>query len=135
MSQRYIIITGCGRLGSMLANHLSKVGNSVVVIDRDERSFRKLSAEFSGFRISSNAVEVAALQQAQIEKADILLATTNIDNVNLMVAQIAKTVFNVPLVLARVYEPSHETIYREFGIRVISPTQLSADQFLQIIND
>lgn len=135
MSQHYVIIAGCGRLGSMLANHLSRAGNSVVVIDRDERTFRKLSAEFSGFRISSNAVEVAALRQAQIEKADVLLATTNVDNVNLMVAQMAKIVFNVPLVLARVYEPSHETIYHELGIRVISPTQLSADAFLQIISE
>lgn len=131
MSRRYIIIAGCGRLGSMLANRLSKAGNSVVVIDYNPESFRHLSADFSGYRIHMDAVEVAALRKAQIEKADCLLAATNRDNVNLMVAQMAKTVYQVPLVLARVYEPTYEFIYRELGIQVISPTQLSAEAFFE----
>ena len=134
MPRRYIVIAGCGRLGSMLANHLSKAGNNVVVIDRDGESFRNLSADFSGYRIHMDAVEMAALRKAQIEKADCLLATTNRDNVNLMVAQIAKMIYQVPLVLARVYEPAHELIYRELGIQVVSPTQLSAEAFFDALD-
>lgn len=130
MANDFIVIAGCGRLGSILANHFSQSGSSVVVIDQNEQAFRRLSAEFSGFRIHKNAVDVAALREANIENADCLLATTNEDNVNLMVAQTAKVVFNVPLVLARVYAPEHEAVYRELGVRVISPTQLSVQAFL-----
>lgn len=137
MSQKYIIIVGCGRLGATLANRLSKVGNSVVVIDRDPQAFAKLSADFSGYRIhmNLNTVEIAALREAQIDRANCLLAVTNHDNVNLMVAQIARTIFHVPLVLARVNEPTHEAIYEELGVEVISPTQLSTEAFLQAIDD
>lgn len=133
MARKYIIIVGCGRLGSILANQLSKDGHSVVVIDRDDDAFRKLSPEFSGYRIRSNTVEIAALREAQIDRADCLLATTDQDNVNMMVAQIAKTIFHVPVVLARVYEPAHETIYHELDVKVISPAHLAADAFLEAI--
>lgn len=133
MAGKYIIIVGCGRLGSILANRLSKEGHSVVVIDRDANAFRKLSADFSGYQIHSNTVEIAALREAQIEKADCLLATTDRDNVNMMVAQIARTIFHVPVVLARVYEPAHEFIYHELDVKIISPTHLAATAFLDVL--
>lgn len=135
MSRKYIIIVGCGRLGAILANRLSKEGHSVVVIDRDANAFRKLSPDFSGYRIQSNTVEIAALREAQIEKADCLLATTDQDNVNMMVAQVAKSIYGVPTVLARVYEPAHEVIYHELDVKVISPTHLAAGAFLEVLED
>jgi trk system potassium uptake protein TrkA len=61
---RYVVVVGCGRLGSTIANTLSQVGESVVVIDRDERTFADLSGEFSGFRITGDAAELAVLRQA-----------------------------------------------------------------------
>jgi trk system potassium uptake protein TrkA len=129
-SCQYIIVVGCGRLGSMLANKLSSLGSSVVVIDQDETAFKKLSIEFSGFQVSGNAAELAVLRRAKIEKADCLLATTQHDNVNFMVAQVAKTVFGVPRVVARIYDPSREQVYHQFGIETICPTKLSAEAFL-----
>lgn len=134
MAGKYIIVVGCGRLGSILANRLSKDGHSVVVIDRDANAFRKLSAEFSGYRIHSNTVEIAALREAQIDRADCLLATTDQDNVNMMVAQIARTIFHVPVVLARAYEPAHEFIYHELDVKIISPTHLAADAFFEALS-
>ncbi len=130
-SAQYIIIIGCGRLGSLLAGRLSAEGHSVVVIDQREATFNNLSSEFSGFQIIGDAVELATLRQAKVEKADCVLAVTSQDNVNLMVAQIAKTVFEIPLVLARVFDPAREAIYQELEIETISPTQLSADVFMQ----
>lgn len=128
---QYIIIVGCGRLGSILASRLSSQGNSVVVIDTQESAFSNLDSEFSGFQITGDASELSILRTAKVEQSDCLLAVTNRDNINLMVAQVAKQVFEVPQVLARVFDPAREQIYCDFGIATISPTQLSADAFLE----
>jgi trk system potassium uptake protein TrkA len=130
---QYIIIVGCGRLGSMLANQVSTLGISVVVIDRDEAAFSNLSAEFSGFRILGDAVELSVLHQAKIERADCLLAVTRHDNVNLMVAQVAKTIFGVSKVMARIFNPEREQVYSQFGIETVCPTRLSAHVFLNAL--
>lgn len=131
---KHIVIVGCGRLGGLLANNLSASGNSIVVIDRKEMAFDKLTVDFSGYKILGDATELHILQSAKIEKADYLFATTTLDNTNLMVAQVAITVFNVPKVIARVFDPAREAIYREFGIDTVSPTKLAADIFMQHIN-
>lgn len=130
---RYVVIVGCGRLGSLLANQLSSLGSSVVVVDRDEAAFNNLSTDFGGFRITGDAVELAVLRRAKIEKADCLLAVTSEDNLNLMVAQVAQTIFRVPKVLARVFNPSREKVFGQFGIETICPTQLSVDAFLRAL--
>lgn len=135
VSNQYVIVVGCGRLGSLLANRLSSLGSSVVVIDREEATFENLSTEFSGFRVTGDAAELAVLRQARIDKAECLLAITSHDNVNLMVAQVAQTVFDVPQVIARVNDPSREAVYREFGIETICPTNLSAAAFLSALRD
>lgn len=132
---QYIVVIGCGRLGSLLAAQLSSQGHSVVVIDRDESAFVNLSGEFSGFQIVGDASELATLKKAKVSKASCLLAVTTEDNVNLMVAQIGKTVFEIPAVLARVFDPAREAIYAELDIETISPTQLSADLFLQKLGE
>ncbi|PJF25618.1 MAG: potassium transporter TrkA, partial [Phototrophicales bacterium] len=86
MSQsKQVVIVGCGRLGSVLANHLSRAGHRVIVIDQRESTFDKLSVDFSGFKLVGNAVELHTLKEAKIEQADCLFATTTSDNTNLMV--------------------------------------------------
>jgi trk system potassium uptake protein TrkA len=134
-SYQYIIIVGCGRLGAMLASRLSSLGRSVVVVDRDEAAFSYLSDEFSGFQVSGDAAELEVLRQARIDRADCVLAATQDDNVNLMVAQVAKGIYGVPKVIARVFDPSREAVYHEFGIETICPTQLSAAAFLAALQD
>ncbi len=130
-ASKYVVVIGCGRLGSLLAGRLSAQGNSVVVVDREESAFENLSSEFSGFQIVGDAAEMATLRQAKLDKADCLLVVTREDNVNLMVAQIGRIFFETPTVLARVFDPAREAIYKELDIETISPTQLSADLFLQ----
>lgn len=129
----YIVIVGCGRLGSMLANRLSALGHQLVVIDRAESKFDKLSNEYSGFRIVGDAIEMHVLEKAHVEKADYLFATTTEDNVNLMVAQIARAVFSVPRVIVRVFDPAREAIYSDLGIDTISPTLLAAEAFMAMV--
>jgi trk system potassium uptake protein TrkA len=132
---QYVIIIGCGRLGSMLANQLSSLGSSVVVIDREESAFGNLSTEFSGFLVTGDAAELDVLRRARIDQADCLLAITQYDNVNLMVAQVAQTIFQVPKVIARVYHPEREGVYGQFGIETICPTRLSAEALLSAVGN
>jgi trk system potassium uptake protein TrkA len=131
-SPRYnIVIVGCGRLGGRLANQLSAEGHRVTVIDTEERAFEKLTNEFSGYKILGDAVELHTLRQAKTDQANYLFTTTHSDNTNLMVAQVAKSHFHVPHVVARVFDPAREAIYTDFGIATVSPTNLSAEVFLK----
>ncbi|MFO8013940.1 MAG: TrkA family potassium uptake protein [Phycisphaerae bacterium] len=128
---QYIIIVGCGRLGSHLANELSHHGHSVVVIDAEGASFGALSPEFSGFRLEGDATEPSVLKQAKMDQADLVIATTREDNINLMVAQFALKLHGVPRVMARVFDPSREQFYRTLGIDTICPTSVAAGLFLE----
>ena len=121
-----IIIAGCGRYGALLANRLSSLGHSVVIIDRQENAFKALSTEFSGFTITGNAGEVSVLREAKIETADCLLSMCNEDTLNLMVTQVAKYIFGVPKVIARVYKPSYESIAKRRASPRIGITTLFA---------
>jgi trk system potassium uptake protein TrkA len=129
----FVVIVGCGRLGSNLATRLSAAGHGVVVIDADERAFDNLSAEYSGFRLEGDAAELAVLRQAKVHQADLLIATTLDDNVNLIVAQVAKAAFAVPRVLARVFQPKREEVYRRLGVETICPTTVAVDLFLAAV--
>jgi trk system potassium uptake protein TrkA len=130
--QLYAVIAGCGRLGSYVANKLSARGHSVVVIDVDETTFDALSSEFSGYRIEGDATEFRILQEAKTDKADLLLAVTHEDNVNLMVAQVAKRVFKVPNVMVRVNDPMREQVYHDMGIDTICPSIVAGDAIAAI---
>lgn len=130
-SPKYIIVVGCGRLGSCLASRLSSIGHDVVVIDLQEPTFKALTSGFSGFRLVGNAAEFEVLQRAKIAKADTLLAVTGEDNLNLMVAQVARIIFKVKTVMARVIDPARESVYRNLGVVIVSPTPLVAQTFLK----
>jgi trk system potassium uptake protein TrkA len=129
----FVIIVGCGRLGSYIANKLSHSGHSVVVIDSRESAFDALSSEYSGFRLEGDATEFDVLKQAKTDQADVLIATTHEDNVNVMVAQVAKKLFHVPRVMARVFDPKREKVYHHLGIETVSPTLIAGDVFLESI--
>ena len=131
----FIIIIGCGRLGGHLANALGESKrNSIVIIDKNEKAFERLKTSFSGFTIEANALEYDVLLGAKMEKANMVLVTTNDDNTNIMIAQIAKKIFNIEIVVARLIDPYRERVYAELGIDTISPTALSALAFENIIN-
>jgi len=126
----FVLIVGCGRLGSYLANHLSEHGHSVVAIDRNEEAFEALSPEFSGFRLEGDATEFAVLREAEIANADMVIVTTHNDNINLLVSQVARKLFGVERVIARVFEPERERTYRDLGIDTVCPVTTVGDQIL-----
>jgi len=122
----YVIIVGCGRVGSELAKLLSQEGHNVVVIDRSQSSFDRLGGTFNGLTMTGNGFDLGLLKQVGIEKADAFCAVTNGDNTNLICAQVAKKIFKVPKVLARVYDPQRAHIYTALGLDILSGTILFA---------
>ena len=122
----YVIIVGCGRVGSELAKLLSNEGHNVVVIDKNRSSFDRLGGSFNGLTVVGNAFDLELLKQAGIEKANAFCAVTNGDNTNLVAAQVAKKIFKVPKVLTRVYDPQRAHIYATLGLDIISGTVLFA---------
>ena len=122
----YVIIVGCGRVGSELAKLLSAEGHNVVVIDKNWVSFDRLGGTFNGLTLVGNGFSLSLLKQAGIEKADAFCAVTNGDNTNLVSAQVAKKIFKVPKVIARVYDPQRAHIYKALGLDIISGTILFA---------
>ena len=122
----HIIIAGCGRVGSELARLLSNEGHDVVIIDKNKSSFDRLRGGFNGVTLVGSGFDVELLKEARIEKADAFCAVTNGDNTNLISAQVAKKIFNVPKVIARVYDPQRAHIYTALGMDVISGTILFA---------
>ncbi|HBG26499.1 MAG: potassium transporter TrkA [Planctomycetes bacterium GWF2_41_51] len=132
----YIIVIGCGRLGSFLANRLSNEGNSVVVIDVNSNAFNMLSADqFSGFKIEGDATELAVLKQAKIDKADVVIGATHDENVNIMTAQIARKKFNVAKVFVRILDPNKESFCKILGIESICLTSIAADKMIAALNE
>ncbi len=121
-----VIIVGCGRVGANLANALSAERHQVVVIDSSPASFGRLSREFTGRMLTGIGFDRDVLMQADIEEADALAATTDSDNVNIVVAVTAKETFKVPRVVARIYDPEAAEIYRREGIPTVTPTLLAA---------
>src|SRR3989338_4153661 len=122
----HIIIAGCGRVGSELGRLFSNEGHDVVIIDKNKTSFDRLRGAFNGVTLVGSAFDVELLKQAGVEKADAFCAVTNGDNTNLISAQVAKKIFNVPKVIARVYDPQRAHIYTALGMDVISGTILFA---------
>lgn len=120
----YVIIVGCGRVGSELAKLLSGEGHNVIIIDKNQSSFERLGNTFNGLTLVGNGFDLSLLKQAGIEKADAFCALTNGDNTNLISAQVAKKIFKVPKVIARIYDPQRAHIYTALGLDIISGTVL-----------
>jgi len=121
-----VVIMGCGRVGAQLAMLLDADGHSVTVLDVNADSFRRLPPDFGGSALLGNGIDEEALRRAGIEEADTFVAVTQGDNRNVMAAQIAKHIFNVPKVVCRIYDPLRRDIYETLGIDAISPTTVFA---------
>ncbi len=132
----YTIIIGCGRVGANLANTLSNNGESVLIMDKNKDAFRRLSSNYGGLSIVGSGIEFNKLKEAQTDRATAFIAVTDDDNTNIMASQIAREVFNVERVIARLHDPDCEAVYQELGIDTICPVILSVkeiDKYLGII--
>jgi len=122
-----LIIVGCGKVGSKFAQVMSAEGHDVVIIDNDSDSFKILDPEFTGITITGIPIDQDVLKRAGIETADALAAVTPDDNINIMTCQVAKEIFKVPNVIARIYDPAREQVFHQFGLDTICPTNLTVE--------
>ena len=130
-----VIVIGCGRVGSQLANMLSDNGSNVCVIDRNADAFANLGRNFNGSTIQGVGFDEDVLIKAGVEECDVLAAVTQSDNANLMCAEVANHLFGVPHVISRLYNPDHERAYMQLGIDYVCGTSLVAeDVFSKIVS-
>lgn len=122
-----IIIMGCGRVGAQIASLMEQDGHEITVLDTDAYSFRRLPPDFKGTALLGNGMDEEVLKRAGIEEADVFIAMTQGDNRNVMAAQIAKHIFNVPRVISRIYDPLRQEMYDTLGLEAFSPTTIFAE--------
>lgn len=136
----FVLIVGAGRVGSTVAKTALASGHEVSVLDEDPLSHERLDAnqptswEDAGGRFTvGTALEVDALLEAGIEDADVFVASTNGDNTNLVIAQIAQKRFGVERVIARVLDPARASWYSQQGLETICPTQYAINEFERVL--
>jgi trk system potassium uptake protein TrkA len=128
-----LIIIGCGRLGSELAYTVSQKGHNVIVIDRDANAFHRLDPDFCGRTIQGDVRDREVLVRAGIEGADGFAAVTSSDEINLVAANAAQDIFKVPNVVARVYDPSHATVFKRAGVQTVISSSWGAHRIEQLL--
>ena len=123
-----IIIVGCGRVGSQLATLLSQNDGNVCVVDRNAEAFSNLDRNFNGTTLQGLGFDEDVLIRAGVEEADVVAAVTQSDNSNLMVVEVARRIFHVPHVIARLYNPARERAYMQLGLDYVCGTSLVAEE-------
>ena len=124
------VILGCGRVGSRMAASLDEMGHTVSIIDRSRDAFNRLPANFGGLTVIGVGIDEDVLKRAGIEKADVFAAVTNGDNTNIMASEVAKEIFHVPSVIARIYDPLRGETYDALGLQTVCPTTLISEYIL-----
>lgn len=130
-----VMIIGCGRIGSVLANRLDEAGHHVLILDKDQQAFRRLSEKFSGERRVGNGLVEEYRGPALQEKTDILFVMTDKDNINLMIAQWVKMKFQVGRVIAEVHDSILAGLYKELGLETVCPTDLILKELLHMVQE
>lgn len=129
-----VVIMGCGRVGEQLARFMADEGHRVVVIDYDASALARLGPDFKGETVRGVGFDRDVLMRAGIEKADAFAATSASDNANIVAARIARNIFHVPRVVARLFDPRRAEIYSRLGIFTISSTTWGAERIREIFS-
>lgn len=124
----HIIVIGCGKVGAKFSQVMFQEGHDIVVIDNDVNNFDSLDSNFGGLTVLGVPIDEDVLKMAGIETADGLVAVTPDDNINMMACQVAKEIFKVPLVFARIQDPVREEVFFQFGVQTICPTNMAVEE-------
>lgn len=128
-----VILVGCGRMGSTLANRLAQDGHAVTVIDVTATAFHNLASDFRGRTVEAEVLGRDVLVNAGVEQCDCLATLTNSDTVNAVVGHMATAIFHVPRVVVRNYDPRWLPLHQSFGLRAVSSVTWNADQFMNML--
>ncbi|MFC4068065.1 potassium channel family protein [Actinoplanes subglobosus] len=129
----HVVIMGCGRLGSTLAQKLDAQGHQVAVIDRDADAFRRLGDGFGGVTVNGIGFDRDVLRAAGIERADAFAAVSSGDNSNIISARLARETFGVSRVVARIYDSRRAQVYERLGIPTIATIRWAADRMYRFL--
>ncbi|WP_216902254.1 potassium channel family protein [Nocardia alni] len=129
----YVVIMGCGRVGSSLARALIRVGHEVAVIDRDPSAFLRLGKDFDGAQVTGIGFDREVLQRAGIERAGAFAAVSSGDNSNIISARVARETFGIDRVVARIYDAKRAAVYERLGIPTIATVPWTTDRFLRTL--
>jgi trk system potassium uptake protein TrkA len=128
-----VIVVGCGRHGAELALRLSQQKHSVVVLEQDEREFKNLPADFNGRTVAGEPLDKDVLHRCGIEQADGLAAVTRSDALNAVLAHVARTVYHVPHVVSRNFNPRWRPLHEAFGLQVVSSTDWGVQRIEELL--
>ena len=128
-----IIVMGCGRVGSQVSLILTSHGHEVTVIDHDDNALVRLGADFKGRIVNGLGFDRTALLEAGVEHAEGFVAASSSDNANIVAARIARNIFHVPRVVARLYDPLRAEIYQRLGLTTISSTAWGAERIVEVV--
>ena len=124
---------GCGRVGSSLATELEAAGHTVAVIDQAREAFRRLGPNFKGRTVTGVGFDREVLLEAGIQDADAFAAVSNGDNSNILAARVAREMYGIQNVVARIYDPGRAEIYQRLGIPTVATVIWASDQILRRI--
>jgi len=127
----HVVVMGCGRVGTLIAQRLEEAGHTVAIIDQNREAFRRLGPNFQGITLTGVGFDRDILIQAGIERADAFAAVSNGDNSNILAARVARENFGVANVVARIYDPGRAEIYQRLGIPTVATVVWTADQILR----
>jgi trk system potassium uptake protein TrkA len=127
------IVVGCGRVGSAVALQLQGSGWDVTVMDENEDALGRLGESWTGGFIVGHGLDLQLLREAGIEEADAVVITTDGDNTNIVIAQAAQKLFEVPTVIVRILDPGRAQFYAARGLRVICPTSAAIEQLVSAV--
>lgn len=128
-----MILIGCGRVGAGLAHSLGQRGHAVTVIDKAPAAFERLGRGFRGQTITGVSFDREVLLQAGIARADALAAVTGSDATNVVTARLARQVFKVPRVVARLYDPHKAEVYRRLGLQTVNPITWGTQRIAELL--
>jgi trk system potassium uptake protein TrkA len=138
----FVVIVGCGRVGSTVAKKMLSEGHEVSVLDEDPEAINQLERgetatweELGGSFTVGTALEIDALMEAGIDRADAFVASTDGDNTNLVIAQVAQRRFDVQNVVVRVLDPARARWYEEQGLRTVCPTAIAIDMLESAVRE
>ena len=130
-----IIIVGCGKFGVRAAEDLTRKNHDVTIVDTDRESFHALSEEFTGRTICGMGYDKDVLIEAGVATADVLISCTNSDAINAVTVIVAKNVFHVPTVVARMYDPIRDRMFESMGVYTVSITRLGVENVMDFLED
>ncbi len=124
---------GCGRVGSAVSLQLAGSGWDVTVLDENEDSLARLGEHWTGGFVVGHGMDLQLLRKAGIEDADAVVVTTDGDNTNIVIAQVAQKQFEVPTVVVRILDPARAQFYAEKGLRIVCPTSAAIETLVETV--